>query len=218
MTSFLVTGKNFGFKKQFILSKKAIFYCFLIVVNSCIAKKASLLKISPEVPWSTSGLTWDNFQEVFSIKDSYRDPLAKIATKIYYRFSDSVIVNKDTATIQAWIHSVMNPNRSFVKSSANRKGLLEHEQIHFDINELCARQFRKEVAERIFPFSKVKFLMYEIHQKYIAEMKELNERYDAEHRDKHFGHDYWRRDLYGQLASLEKHSNTDVVIKALIKD
>ncbi|MFN3667075.1 MAG: hypothetical protein ACK4S0_12990 [Sediminibacterium sp.] len=189
---------------------------FSLIDYSCVTERSSIV-LPAEIQWSKDGLKWEYFQEVISIPDKNIRAIGKIATNIYYRFSDSVVVRGDTATILTKVYSVMLPPKSYIKSSAIRKGLLEHEQIHFDINELCARKFRKEISERLFPFSEVKFFIYEIHQKYISEMAELNQQYDAEHRDRVFGHDFWQKDLNARISYLEKYKDVEVVIKTLIK-
>jgi hypothetical protein len=187
---------------------------FAVILTSC-ATKVSQIQLPSEIPWTESGLEWNNFQEVISVPKS--PALARTVTKIYYQFSDSVIIQNDTGKIAVWVHSVMLPPKSYVKSSANRIGLLEHEQIHFDINEICARKFRKALTEAFFKLSSAKGEVYKLLQKYLTEMKELNRKYDLEHRDKNFGHRYWRRDMDYQLSVLKEYAGTEVAIKASLK-
>jgi hypothetical protein len=50
--------------------------------------------------------------------------------------------------LQYTIKAVFMPDKSWVKKSDKTDYLLYHEQVHFDITEIHARLFRKELSER----------------------------------------------------------------------
>lgn len=50
--------------------------------------------------------------------------------------------------IKYQVRAVFMPDRSWVKADGRTDYLLKHELLHFDITELHARKFRKELSER----------------------------------------------------------------------
>jgi hypothetical protein len=163
-----------------------------------------------QVPWSNEGLKWDYFHEVLHIDYGGKDPLALTWSKVYYELSDTLSFQNKIPGVVVSVYAVMIPSKSYVKASANRTGLLEHEQIHFDIAELCARKIRKELSETIFYQKNYWLSISAIYQKYQAERRTMNELYDAQHRDKNWGHYYWRSNIDGQLIGLKKFADTKI--------
>lgn len=181
---------------------------------SC-ATKLPQANLPAEIPWSTEGLKWDYFQEVLHVEGGGKDLLASTWSKVYYKLADTLSFQNKIPGVAVSVYAVMVPSKSYVKASANRKGLLEHEQIHFDIAELCARKIRKELSETNFYQKNYWIDISVIYRKYLAERRNMNELYDAQHRDKYWGHYYWRTSIDMQLIGLKKFADINVFARTL---
>lgn len=165
-----------------------------------------------EVPWSKNGLTWTDFQEVDMIPGS-PNAIGRTTTKLYYVLTD-IISKKETGSLRLIkVYSVMLPFKSFIKKNSNKKGLLEHEQIHFDIAEVEARKFKKELSEKLFDNKKIAKQIKKLHQKHVSNIGIMNNQYDTYHLNRFIGHEQWRNDLNKELNSLETYTSIDVWIK-----
>jgi hypothetical protein len=109
---------------------------------------AKLQQVQHEVIWTKQGLKWTDFQHVDIIPGS-SNAIGKTTTKLYYTVTDTIVTNQSNKLQLIKVHSVMLPHKSYIKNNAPKKGLLEHEQIHFDIAEVESRKFRKVNSPKI---------------------------------------------------------------------
>jgi hypothetical protein len=110
----------------------------------------------------------------------------------------------------------MLPHKSYIKNNAPKKGLLEHEQIHFDIAEVESRKFRQALSEKIFDEKKVEDQVKRLYRKHLSNIGIMNNQYDAHHRNAFIGHEQWRKDLNKDLGELEKYTAVKVWIQLKI--
>jgi hypothetical protein len=169
-----------------------------------------------EVFWSTSGLKWTDFQTVDLIPGSPK-AIGRTTTKLYFILTDSIKTNNAHDMRLIKVYSVMLPYKSFIKKSANKKGLLEHEQIHFDIAEVEARKFKKELTEKVFDRVKFTKQIKKLHQKHVSNISIMNSKYDEQHLNPFIGHDQWRIDLNKEFANLNSYTSVEVWINLKIK-
>lgn len=168
-----------------------------------------------EILWTKQGLKWTNFQHVDIIPGS-NNAIGRTTTKLYYSITDSIMSQPFNKLLLVKVHSVMLPGKSYIKNNAPRKGLLEHEQIHFDIAEVESRKFRKALSEKIFDERKVEEQIKRLHRKYLSNIGIMNNQYDAHHLNAFIGHEQWRKDLDKDLGELEKFTSIDVWIQLKI--
>lgn len=168
-----------------------------------------------EVLWTKQGLQWTNFQHVDIIPGS-NNAIGRTTTKLYYTITDSIISQQSNKLLLVKVHSVMLPGKSYIKNNAPKKGLLEHEQIHFDISEVESRKFRKSLSEKTFDEKKVKEQIKKLHRKHLSNIGIMNNQYDTHHLNAFIGHDQWRKDLDKDLGALEKFASIEVWIQLKI--
>lgn len=80
-----------------------------------------------------------------------------------------------TATVEARFY----PDQSWYKKEHVNNIILAHEQLHFDITELHARKFRKQIAETNFTVN-IKSELNHLNKKINKELKAYQEKYDSE--------------------------------------
>ena len=165
-----------------------------------------------EVSWSSNGLKWTDFQVVDMIPGS-TNAIGRTTTKLYYILTDSITKYETGSLRLIKVYSVMLPFKSFIKKNSNKKGLLEHEQIHFDIAEVEARKFRKELSEKVFDGSKFTNQIKRLHQKHVSNIGIMNNQYDEQHLNRFIGHEQWRIDLNKELLKHVEYTSVDIWIK-----
>lgn len=196
-----------------ILLLSLVFFLFAAWIGVPTGKVS---QSSEEVLWTKQGLKWTNFQHVDMIPGS-NSAIGRTTTKLYYTITDSIISQQFNTLLLVKVHSVMLPGKSYIKNNAPKMGLLEHEQIHFDISEVESRKFRKELSEKIFEEKKVREQIKNLHRKHLSNVGIMNNQYDTHHRNAFIGHDQWRKDLDKELEKLDKFTSVDVYIKLKIK-
>ena len=99
-----------------------------------------------EATWRT--LTWDDFRRSLS---SWRQEAAGIASQVVIgRFKTQTMAQGSSVLAQLeWIEvfAVMSKLESGFKPGGRKDRLLSHEQVHFDIAEVCARLLRTEMGD-----------------------------------------------------------------------
>ncbi|MEM7085498.1 MAG: DUF922 domain-containing protein [Bacteroidota bacterium] len=140
-----------------------------------------LLFLSPgiseeeKIIWSEDRkLRWEDF------KGTPSGPLDFVAsTNSGVSFSFSYKERNGVGTVDYKIFSNFYPKLSWYRPSKVSDYILEHEQMHFDISELCARKLRKGLAN--IPHDRnFKENSEVVYQKCEAERRELQTRYDKE--------------------------------------
>ncbi|MBL4663729.1 MAG: DUF922 domain-containing protein [Flavobacteriaceae bacterium] len=140
-----------------------------------------LLFLSPDISeeekiiWDENRkLTWADFKGVPS------GPLDFVAsTNSGVSFSFSYKERNGVGTIDYTVLSNFYPVLSWYRPSKVSAYILEHEQMHFDISELCARKLRKSLSNvpRNRNFKENTEVIYQENEAY---RRELQTRYDIE--------------------------------------
>ena len=195
------------------MARKISHYFWLIffVVAWVEVPIAKLQQVQHEVIWTKQGLKWTDFQHVDIIPGS-SNAIGKTTTKLYYTVTDTIVTSQSNKLQLIKVHSVMLPHKSYIKNNAPKKGLLEHEQIHFDIAEVESRKFRQALSVKIFDEKKVEDQVKRLYRKHLSNIGIMNNQYDAHHRNAFIGHEQWRKDLNRDLGQLEKYTLVEVWI------
>ncbi|HEX8331911.1 MAG TPA: hypothetical protein VF622_04770 [Segetibacter sp.] len=124
------------------------------------------------IEWSeTRKLVWADFMG--SQPEDSKQNAAVTNCGFGFTSNKVTVVNKPKMTVT----NVFNRNLSWVKpSQINRRELLEHEQLHFDISELYARKLRKEFLTTNLTYFNIKkkteSIFNEVHKQYIQRQQE----------------------------------------------
>lgn len=168
--------------------------CFLLLFVSISSAQ------DIEKPWrSGEKLSWSDFKG----SPDYEHPYAAITySGMSYGFSAEIINGK--VWVKYDVKSFFVANKSWVKRwYSNDRGLLEHEQLHFDITELYARKFRKRLSEKVFT-ENVKSEIKKIYKDITDEKVKIQELYDVEtdHSKKHQVQLSWQQKIDSELQKL----------------
>jgi hypothetical protein len=191
------------------------FWVIFFIVAWVEVPITKLQQVQHELIWTKQGLKWTDFQHVDIIPGS-SNAIGKTTTKLYYTVTDTIVTNQSNKLQLIKVHSVMLPHKSYIKNNAPKKGLLEHEQIHFDIAEVESRKFRKALSEKIFDEKKVEDQVKRLYRKHLSNIGIMNNQYDAHHLNVFIGHEQWRKNLNRDLGQLEKYTSVEVWIQLKI--
>lgn len=99
----------------------------------------SKAKNQPQIVWSPTPLTWDDFQGRMKKSDPYD---AVTLSAVSSGFSG------DNTNLTFEIEALFFPKGSKKKAKRQNNKLLKHEQGHFDITEIFARKLRKSLQNK----------------------------------------------------------------------
>lgn len=176
---------------------------FTFIITGAIAQKLPKNFSSDTIIWKQDSLlTKENFKG----KPKGNIP-AFACTGIFLHMEES------DGTLKFYVEAIFSKSKSFMKESSVYT--LKHEQLHFDIAELCARKFRKALSEK--DFRKVKNLREEINKmstKSGEDMKEEQNKYDTdtEHGLNAAKQEVWIKNIAERLKELDAYSSTEVDI------
>lgn len=163
------------------------YFVFILFLGILIPEKENLI-------WNeNSKLTWDNFKGTV---DTLSEKDAATKTRI------EINVSTSKKEIEFYIPAYFETKKSWVKNQNDN--LLKHEQGHFDIAEIAARNLRKAVSEN--PYSKntnLKEIINKLYKKNIDFLVSYQNKYDKET-------NHSKNDEYQQLW--------DIRIKELLKN
>ena len=115
----------------------------LIFLVSCLSVVSNNLDVE-KISWSeTNKLTWANFK---GKPDKASNAAASTASGISFGYKIKTTNNKITG-FTTTVNSVFYPTKSWYKVEDATDHILAHEQMHFNITELYARKFRKQLSE-----------------------------------------------------------------------
>ena len=120
-------------------------------------------------------LTWDDFAGKVDHSSKFH---AHTYWKIHYSFRPTFL--KEYVKIQVKIKCFLDRKASWVKPEYRSHELLNHEQGHYDIGCLCAREFKKRVKATKFSVTKYRIELKALFQKTLNEFLELEKTYDQE--------------------------------------
>lgn len=150
--------------------KRYILLTLFIISSLSGVAQDNLYNPEEYLPWSSGlKLSWNLFEGNVS-PDTFGDAgtAVKIQAKPFFYKGE----------IYYHVHALFNKKQSWYKETSDE--LLAHEQGHFDIAELTARQIRKKVNE----LKKAKVIDLEIYNKEIEKIliasNQLDEKYDKE--------------------------------------
>ena len=153
-----------------------------------------------EIPWiEGEKLSWSDFKG----SPDFDHPYAAITySGMSYGFSAEIVNGK--IWVKYDVKSFFVANKSWVKKwYSNDKGLLKHEQLHFDITELYARKFRQRLSEKNFT-ENVKSEIKEIYKEITEEKVKLQKLYDVEtdHSKHKNAQNKWQQKIESDLQKL----------------
>lgn len=184
----------------------------LILITLAI-NKTSFYKVKEEkvalMEWNVDRkLSWNDFQGIPDSSDYKAVAITKIKATPESYSNDSIVYN---------IRNFFNRQESWVKIDSSSQALLAHEQLHFDISELMARQTRKaysliDLKGLKGDYTKISnyFNYYTI---YVADS--IQKKYDTE---TNHGIDlekqkFWEAYIRTELANYHAYSSSIVTIK-----
>lgn len=161
---------------------------------------ASIHAQEPRILWEpATRLEWSDFQ---AKPPKSQRIAATTASGISYQYSATG--TSQGYTLEFQVDTYFYPKKSWYHPEICDSVILSHEQLHFDIAELYAREFRRRLASRTFSSAvkaEVRALFKEINQ----ELSEFQKRYDREtdfSRNRE-AQTRWRRQISERLRSID---------------
>lgn len=189
--------------------KKHLFFLLIFLQGSLLHAQNKY----PGIIWAKEILQWQDYQETERIQGGHA--LARTYMKLQADIPDSAIVTARGNEVRIEIYALMIPAFSYVKKGNANQAVLAHEQMHFDIEELFARQLRKAIAEDTFTLKTYKKEIRKIEKQIWHDLREMQDDYDATHRSTDKGHNWWARTIKESLDELEAYKNQRLVIIVL---
>lgn len=195
-----------------IAGMKKLFFSAGLVLLLGLAVAAQ--ETADALVWAPKVLRWEHFQEVDNvISNEGGGALAKIYWKLYLVKSDSVVVRDGEEGILVKIYALMIPSLSQVSKTGNRKGVLEHEQLHFDLVEVAAREMRRIMGETFFDRKNYAREIDKLYAKTAKALRKQEEKFDAQHRSKDHGYNWWRTATDDDLRAREPYRAIEVFVR-----
>jgi hypothetical protein len=151
-------------------------------------------------------LTWKEFK---APPKNNHSAVAVTASGITFEFSvkqtDARIVSFD-----AKVHAHFYPSKSWYIKEESDDYILAHEQLHFDITELYARKFRKQIVE-LKVTNNLKTDLRRLHDNINKEVAVAQRLYDKESNNS-VNREFqakWNKDVKRELAKLEAYKSKD---------
>ena len=130
----------------------------------------------PVVTWQESTkLTWQDFKGKPKLNSG---AVAETASGISFGFSVKT-TNSNIDSFSAEVHAYFYPEDSWFNKDRADDYILDHEQLHFDITELFARKFRKEISE-LKVSNHVKKELKALYKNNETDLGKMQNRYDLE--------------------------------------
>ncbi len=188
---------------QITAHKQPDFWSSCHRISVALYKVANPRSYEDTITWSHNNkLTWDDFR-------AQPNNLTKMSAESSCGISYSTNRISLLKGIKYYVTTLFLPNDSWVNNEGiNSQHLLNHEQKHFDIWEIYARRFYKElISNKKYSFSilHVDNLLFDIH---VQCMKRQNE-YDKEtdHSRNLEMQAKWDNIIESELAELEEYAN-----------
>lgn len=188
--------------------RKLLLLLLLIIPVLLIAQAADTIL------WPGNRLAWENFKGNYDTVVYNRRFLAITSWKVRYQYRPLLLQNRLEFMIDTWFDA----NKSWVRpKSRNSKTLLLHEQGHFDLAELLARQFRQQLSGTTFNQTDYTDSIHQIFSKLLAAAYATQEKYDAEtsHGMNTKRQASWQYFIAAELKKLEGFRNKNVMSRLL---
>ncbi len=161
------------------------------------------------IVWSEQQLAWYNFKGDYDTAVYNRQYGATTFWRVRYSYRPAILQNKITFSVYAWFDA----RNSWVRpSDINNKSLLLHEQGHFDLAEILARQYRQQLSETTFSRAGYTDSIKIIFAKLLSGAYATQEKYDAEtsHGMNSKRQAYWQTFITSELKKLEGFTDKNV--------
>lgn len=174
--------------------------------SSCDRVEAIIYKVpdykihEKQIEWSQNRkLTWSDFKGKENIKDFNAN--AETSCELALKSNSVKILGKTKISVT----NKFECNLSWVlPKSKNNNALLEHEQLHFDLNEIYARRLRKKIVETKFSYFNLIKESNKIYEEISLLSIKRQELYDAEtkHGTESIAQKRWEKDIKTELNEL----------------
>lgn len=158
-------------------------------------------------------LVWEDFAETLQY-DKYPRASAKISSGLQHGIGIRTTTN-GRVTVPVHIYAVMLPKHSWVREAKiGKREVLVHEQLHFDISELAARELRRDLSTITLPANGyIKTVRALVRKKWKA-FRNLQEKYDEDvYEDQHNSRlAFWLADITEKLKALEAYALPNVTV------
>ncbi|WP_242205603.1 DUF922 domain-containing protein [Aestuariivivens insulae] len=162
---------------------------------------------SPVVSWQEDyRLVWSDFK---GAPQDQGDVAAVTASGITFGVS---IKEKGNRVIgfNTNVKAYFYPEQSWYKPEKATEHVLAHEQLHFDITELYARKFRKNIGE-LKVSNSIKKQLQDLHRTILKELEAAQEKYDSETNfSRHVENQLkWQNKVSAELEKLSSYKLND---------
>jgi len=187
--------------KRYILTI-ILFLPLIIIAQNTKSKEGNIITWTKDSP-----LTWADFKG--GAENADKQEAAAVYTQLTMTPDAK---NKDT--VKYFIYAQAVKNKSWRLKTANTDYLLKHEQTHFDISELFAREFRKELSETAFTTKTLNNQIEKLFKKYYKLLGEEQTKYDKEtvhsiNKDKQ---EEWNNKIKEELSLYKLYSDPVVIL------
>ena len=151
-------------------------------------------------------LTWENFQA-----NPESGHFASALSNITFSIKIKTFGNR----LYVFIRPTFDPHRSWVKGGDKSDYLLKHEQLHFDISELTARKFRRDMQKASFNRKNAESKINRIVKKYTKKNVREQKKYDRQtkHSLRINRQEKWNAKVSSQLAELKEYDKFEFYIE-----
>ncbi|WP_246124846.1 DUF922 domain-containing protein [Algibacter pacificus] len=134
---------------------------------------------------------------------------AETASGISFGFSIKK-TNENVVSFSTEVDTNFYPEESWVNTDLANAYILGHEQLHFDITELFARKFRKEISE-LKVSNSIKVELKTLYKNNASELDKHQKRYDEEtnHSENLEIQKQWQRYIKLELKKLSKYKSIE---------
>lgn len=187
----------------------------LLIVFSLFSSKAFPQDSARNsIAWKPRMVNFTDFKGINRYADDKRIA-ASTRTKVQMVIGDSLWgPNKDSLTVR--VVAYFFPHLSWFKPEAfGNKKLLVHEQLHFDIAELHARQLRQQLATLQLTAENYQKKIKKAHESMLKELRVMQWRYDSEtiHGLREDEQRRWNDFSFDELNKLNAFRDTSFAIK-----
>lgn len=195
-------------KKQFLLrGMVAIIPLLFLGFTKPLSSTSYNTSAQGKIFWDElNALTWSHFQVRHTAEDDH-------AAQSNIGISTSCQYSGKTASIT--IRATFNRQNSWVRNDCLNGYILEHEQRHFDISELFARQLRKEVSQARFTPKGFSKEYTNIYNSIISRHNDYQDMYDTQTNHSILKEEQmlWNKRIDAELAALAHYAQPTVNLK-----
>ncbi len=156
----------------------AFLFSYKALSQNIIAAQVQLtdaLKKRDEVSFSEPRLTWDDFKGQ-PVKGTKWTAMTHSGIKLTMEYRRS----KREEHILIQLYPYMDKASSWYTEKGYNDYTLAHEQLHFDITILVARQLAEALSNKMFNPKKYVSQIDKLHNEYLAKLKKMQDDYDGE--------------------------------------